>query len=108
MCNHTLPLHQDLDILSKTEGMIPVTQQVQEQVGKCVPVNFKLPFISDLWCDWKQKAEKKKTQHDPAVCGIPFSQITGDRTKVNGHKLCQGRFRWVIKKNSFIERVVKP
>lgn len=42
-----------------------VTQQVKEQVGKCVPVSFKLLFTSDLWCHQKQKAEKKKRQHDP-------------------------------------------
>lgn len=49
---------------------MPVTQQVKEQAGKCVLVSFKLPFTSDLWCDQKQKAEKKKRQHDPVVCVI--------------------------------------
>lgn len=58
-------------LVKKPEGMLPVTQQVKEQVGKCVPVSFKLPFPSDLWCDWKQKAEKEERQHDLVVCGTP-------------------------------------
>ncbi|KAJ7411782.1 hypothetical protein BTVI_48635 [Pitangus sulphuratus] len=37
-----------------------------------------------------------------------FSQSTSDRTKGHSLKLCQGRVRLDIKKNTFVERVVKP
>lgn len=47
-----------------------------------------------------------KRDCDEVEVGL-ISQPASDRTRGNGHELCQGRFRLDIRKNVFTERAVK-
>jgi len=47
-----------------------------------------------------------KSAYSKSGVGL-FSLVAGDRTRGNGPKLCQGKFRLDIKKHFFTERIVK-
>ena len=69
-------------------------------------------------CELEVQSGEKKADGRPC-CSLPISEsclqqeqgwaglVTGDSTRGNGLKLCQGKFRLDIRKHYFTERVVK-